>query len=195
MKAPSPKSQKPSKGEWLFPIAELRILKLPNLTIYHRRKSVIQNKTSLGLTDEFCVKGLGVSDDPSTLDGERERVGLFEFKGEHTSQGDIQIQSESALRWIMAGVVLGERFAKYQRKDVVVEITSGRMVGKKKPGLIQAEKIWRMWRVWIAEPFQKHCKDRSFLPLPEAADSLNLAGVQITPEALKKHLQRLNLPL
>ena len=190
MKAPSQKSQKPSKGEWLFPIAELRILKLPNLTIYHRRKSVIQNKTSLGLTGEFCAKGLGVSDDPSTLDGERERVGLFEFKGEHTSQGDIQIQSENALRWIMAGVVLGERFAKYQRKDVVVEITSGRTAD-----LIQAEKIWRMWRVWIAEPFQKHCKDSPLLPLSNAADSLNLAGVQITLGALEKHLQRLKLPL
>jgi hypothetical protein len=194
MKTPSPKSQKPSKGEWLFPIAELKVLKLPNLTIYHRRKSVIQNKTSLGPTDEFCVMGLGVSDDPSTLDGERERVGLFEFKGEHTSKGDIQIQSESALRWIMAGVVLGERFAKYQRKDGVVEITRGRMVGEKKPGLIQAEKIWRMWRVWIAEPFQKHCKDSLFLPLINAVDSLKLVGVQITPEALKKHLQRLKLP-
>ena len=190
MKAPSPKSQKPSKGEWLFPIAELRILKLPNLTIYHRRKSVIRNKTSLGLTDEFCVMGLGVSDDPSTLDGERERVGLFEIKGEHTSKGDIQIKSESALRWIMAGVVLGERFAIYRRKDDVIEITSGRMAD-----LIHTEKIWRMWRVWIAEPFQKHCKDSPLLPLINAVASLTLAGVQITPEALKKHLQRLKLPL
>ena len=190
MKTPSPKSQKPSKGEWLFPIAELKVLKLPNLTIYHRRKSVIQNKTSLGLTDEFCVMGLGVSDDPSTLDGERERVGLFDFKGEHTSKGDIQIQSESALRWIMAGVVLGERFAKYQRKDGVVEITRGRTAD-----LIHAEKIWRMWRVWIDEPFQKYCKDSPSLPLINAVDSLKLVGVQITPEALKKHLQRLKLPL
>jgi hypothetical protein len=52
-----------------------------------------------------------------------------------------------------------------------------------------------MWRVWIDEPFQKHCKDSLFLPQPEAVDSLKLAGVEITPEALKKHLQRLKLPL
>jgi hypothetical protein len=52
-----------------------------------------------------------------------------------------------------------------------------------------------MWRVWIAEPFQKYCKDSPLLPLINAVDSLKLVGVQITLGALKEHLKRLKLPL
>ena len=146
----------------------------------------------MGPIDEFCVKGFAVLEN---IPNERINtvVGTFLFKGsaQRTDRGGFELRDEVSVRYVMAGIVLGERSANYQRKGLLLNVTPGRLAD-----LNIAIQIWQKWNWEWSEPeFRESCKKKNVLPLHEALEGLKSVGVNITAEALSKHLQRLKLPL
>lgn len=179
------------KMPYLFPVEEIQYVNLTDdRIIFHRQKSSVGNRSLLGPIDEFCVKGFIVySNIPSSR--KNTQVGTFLFKGSEQRGGVIEITDEVSLRYVMAGIVLGERSANYQRKGVLINVTPGRIAD-----LNIAIEIWQKWNwEWSGPEFREKCKNKNVLPLHEATEGLKSAGVNITAEALSKHLQRLKLPL
>ena len=180
------------KMPYLFPTEEIQYVQLDDRMIFHRQKSSVGNRSLLGPIDEFCVKGFAVFENiPS--DRKNTVVGTFLFKGseQRMDRGGIELRDEASVRYVMAGIVLGERSANYQRKGVLINVTPGRIAD-----LNIAIEIWQKWNwEWSGPEFREKCKNKNVLPLHEATEGLKSAGVNITTEALSKHLQRLKLPL
>jgi len=177
---------------YLFPTEEIQYVQLDDRMIFHRQKSSVGNRSILGPIDEFCVKGFAVLENiPSSM--KNTVVGTFVFRGseQRTDRGRIELRDEASVRYVMAGIVLGERSANYQRKGNKVNVTPGRIAD-----LNIAIEIWQKWNWEWSEPeFREKCKKKNVLPLHEATERLKSTGVRISPEALSKHLQRLKLPL
>ena len=173
---------------------------LPPLIIYHRRKTVVGNQTTLGPSGEYALLGLGMINDPEIWDGDTFRYGFFQFKGSAQRQGNegyIDPKNEPLVRFIMAGVVLGERRARVNVKKStfgpnLVTFSDGRLSDLEIAGI-----VWKRWPVWSSPEFQSAC---TTLPIHQAHWELDthlrsLGKGTITPEALGKMLQRLKLPL
>ena len=177
---------------YLFPTEEIQYVQLADRLIFHRQKTSVGNISILGPLDEYCVKGFAVLENiPS--DRKNTVVGTFAFKGseQRTDRGGIELRDEVSVRYVMAGIVLGERSSNYQHKGIQINVTPGRLAD-----LNIAIEIWQKWNWEWSEPaFREECKKRNVLPLHEATERLKSAGVRITAEALSKHLQRLKLPL
>jgi hypothetical protein len=180
------------KMPYLFPIEEIQYVQLSDRMIFHRQKTSAGNRSLLGPLDEYCVKGFAVLENiPSG--SKNTVVGTFLFKGseQRTDRGGIELRDEASVRYVMAGIVLGERSANYQRKGVLINVTPGRIAD-----LNIAIEIWQKWNwEWTEPDFRERCNKENVLPLHEAVKSLKSVGVNITTEALSKHLQRLKLPL
>lgn len=189
----------------LFPLKDLEWViisrgTLPPLIIYHRRKNVVGNQSILGPLGEYAVCGLGMTSDPEIWNGDRFRYGFFQFKEDAQrigDEGDIDPKDERLIRFIMAGVVLGERRARINVKKStsglnLVNFSDGRLGDLEIAGI-----VWKRWPVWSSPEFKSKS---AALPLHQAHSELDahlrsMGRGTITPEALGKVLQRLKLPL
>ena len=185
------------KKDFLFPFEELQYVKLPHLIIYHRKKSVIENRDLLGPKGDFALCGLGMTDDPKLFNGEIFRFGYFHFKESaqmEGTDGDLDPQDERMIRFVMAGVILGERRVIYQKKvgtPNIINVTDGQRQRLEATGTILF--AWAKW--WTASDFAEHCRKQNLSLIEGAAASLKSAGIVMSADALKKALKRLKLPL
>ena len=178
------------KTPYLFPPEDIQYVQLQDRVIFHRQKTSVGNRSLLGPLDEYCVKGFAVFENLPT--DKNTIVGTFVFKGseQRTDKRGLELRDDVSVRYVMAGIVLGERSSNYQQKKGWINLTLGRIAD-----LEIAIKIWQKWNWEWSEPeFREECEREKVLPLYKAKERLN-ADVRITAEALSKHLQRLKLPL
>jgi hypothetical protein len=199
------KAQRAKKPDFLFPLENLWRVKisrgtLPPLFIYHRRDEAREQMTLLGRTGQILIRGLGMTAEHEVFGGWGGiRSGFFMVKKEaitELAQAYIPPTEEKMIRFVMAGVTLGERRMIYHIQEnenpPKASISEGQV-----DRLAVTTIIWRLWEKWASPEFKAACVE---LPIHEAHSELNsilqAAGIpKITVEALKKALQRLKLPL
>ena len=175
---------------FLFPKEDIRVVQLADRMIFHRGKTSTIARGLLGTASEICVQGFAVYTE--TADKKKNtQLGTFIFRGKDQLGGKVTLRDEGSVRYVMAGIILGERSTRYHLKKGNLHITQGRIAD-----LEIANQIWQKWNWEWSEPrFREECKMKNVLPLHHAVDSLASIGIKLSPEALKKQLQSLKLPL
>ena len=180
---------------YLFPPADLRAVRISGREewiIFYREKSQRRIATLTGATDRINIAGLAVATKPvfELFNTKcKMRPGFFEFKTSAVMPAKIAIESDSALRIIEAGVILGESYAK--PKPDGHQIATGGNADL----LMQRTLCWLLWPIFSGNAFLKKCEKRGINPIPAAAEMMGDVGNRITEEALRKQLSRLRLPL
>ena len=188
--------------KYLFPPEQLRAVRIKGRAsewiIFHRTKSERRIETLTGPTGRIEISGLAVADSPvfevspvaEMLNCKSNaKPGFFEFKTRAALPAEIDIRSEKALRFIMAGVKLGEDYAKREAGKLSTP-TEGNL-----DRLMQRTLCWFLWQEFSGDEFLKRCRKRGFKPIHAAAERMAEAGNRITPAALEKQLARLFLPI
>lgn len=175
---------------FLFPKEDIRFVQLADRMIFHRKKSSAIARGLLGTASEICVQGFAVYTETAETK-KNTRLGTFIFRGKDQLAGKVELRDEVSVRYVMAGIILGERSTRYHHQKGRLHITQGRIAD-----LEIANQVWQKWNwEWSDPSFRAECKKKNVLPLHYAVDSLASIGIKITPEALKKQLQSLKLPL
>jgi len=168
----------------VFPVADLHVFKLGEWIIFHRQSSVLKGRGLFEENGEIVLKGVIIRKDQAATPG------TIKLKSKAAEPIEFEIPDDNWLRWIMAGVILGERFSLYESDGEKTTLQRGR-----REDSIIATLVWQSWRVWMDAAFQEDCKKRKILPLNAAAESLRPHWGGVTPGALRKHLKRLGLSM
>ena len=183
----APKANK-TRGEagrpLVFPVEELHVFKLGEWIVFHRQSSVLKGRGLFGENGEIVLKGVIIRKDqvatPATI----------QLKAHAAQPIEFSIPNDNWLRWIQAGVIIGERFTIYETDGEATTLRPGR-----REDSAIATLVWQSWREWMTEEFQADCKERNILLLNAAAESLRPRWRGVTTGALRKHLKRLGLSM
>jgi len=187
--------------DYLFPPKQLRAVRIKGKTewiVFYRAEKERRVETLTGPTDRIEISGLAIAGSP-VFDVSpiaellkckiNAKPGFFEFKTRATHPAEIDIRSEKALRFIMAGVKLGEDYAKRDAGNIK-PLTGGNL-----DRLMQRTLCWFLWQEFSGDAFLKKCRKGGLKPIHAAAKKMAEAGNGITPAALEKQLARLFLPI
>jgi|GEM_PF-2974636 len=168
----------------VFPVEELHVFKLGEWIVFHRQSSVLKGRGLFGETGEIVLKGVIIRKDQAATPA------TIKLKSHAAEAIEFEIPGDSWLRWIQAGVIIGERFSLYESDGTTTTLRPGR-----REDSTIATLVWQSWREWMTEEFQADCKERNILLLNAAAESLRPRWRGVTTGALRKHLKRLGLSM
>lgn len=69
--------------------------------------------------------------------------GKFSFRKDRASPAQLSIDDRFPLKWLLAGVIIGERTARYRKDDSYVYVEPGRLEDQS-----IAARVWRDWLAW-----------------------------------------------
>jgi len=151
--------------------------------IFYRDESLVEETDSLKRhTGNLVALGLAYL---AKGDGFEWIPGMQTFRKSAYEPTEVEVERPE---WILAGVTLAERFARFTVQKNVVRVTKGRLEE-------HAVAVWAAWPQWHSKAFAKKCEENSrlFSPLTLAVESLQKKWPNATPQALRDQLRRLNL--